>query len=460
VDPLDRAAALWLDAELAARFPGLPVRYVVHTTRRLERAEGGAPFNDTAELVAHRTFNQRVAAARGRFPREWTALDRDRNNVLDAGELAADPRGADARLRDRNGDGRVTAGELYALVQTAESAYDVRRTITLGDRTAVLLHPGSAYGSESTAVYFPAERLVFVERAPGIGDPLLPETGSPRDVVFWARTIAGLDVDLVVTGRGDTLARGDVAGLGEYVDALITATVDAKDSGQGAAAVAAHPGLDAHRGRPYDVQRDGHVAEAFRRVSVFRMAAHGAGVVNGLGDGTEYCATFTACARPRLVTGGSVGVSVSRGRAIAVAELALGGQVIAARTSPLFDDAIAHRETILSVLGGYSSPPARRLAFNVLGGVSYVVSDAAGLQRRKQAITGSAGQRAFGVRHSALGLTGGVDLQIAVGHRMAVVMPLRLVSAPVDRGPFSALWPGPLIVQGGIGLRYRLMRRP
>jgi len=64
---------------------------------------------------------------------------------------------------------------------------------------------------------------------------------------------------------------------------------------------------------------------------------------------------------------------VNHGRARArCAEVRFEGQSIAARTSLEYDDAFAHRETTAHVLFGYGSPPARKLAYNVLGGISYV----------------------------------------------------------------------------------------
>ena len=68
-DPISADAAAWLKAELARRFPNVPVRYVIYSHHHQDHASGAAVFDDTAELVAHENFAATVKAA---APEAWS----------------------------------------------------------------------------------------------------------------------------------------------------------------------------------------------------------------------------------------------------------------------------------------------------------------------------------------------------------------------------------------------------
>jgi hypothetical protein len=87
-DPLTRAAALWLRDELASRFPGTPVRYVLHSHLTYERAQGASVFDGTAERVAHGAFDGQWEKARRHLPETLVPLDRNGNGRLSREELA------------------------------------------------------------------------------------------------------------------------------------------------------------------------------------------------------------------------------------------------------------------------------------------------------------------------------------------------------------------------------------
>src|SRR5687767_8206842 len=52
-DPLTPEFAAWLKGELATRFPGRPVRYVINSHYHYDHARGGGMFADSARYVAH-----------------------------------------------------------------------------------------------------------------------------------------------------------------------------------------------------------------------------------------------------------------------------------------------------------------------------------------------------------------------------------------------------------------------
>src|SRR5690242_428414 len=58
VDPLNRETAIWLKAELATRFPGQLVRYVVPTHPQAERAAAASVSTPTAQAIGNVRFNE------------------------------------------------------------------------------------------------------------------------------------------------------------------------------------------------------------------------------------------------------------------------------------------------------------------------------------------------------------------------------------------------------------------
>ena len=453
VDPLTREAAIWLRGVFADRFPGRPVRHVILTSHRVERAEGAAQFG-SAQLVGHKTFNDQLAGARRRLPATLSDLDDNGNGVLDREELQDDPRAAFVRARDRNSDGRVAPDELFAGVNSVATTFWDRHAIMLGGRTIELVYTGAPYGDASIAVHFPAERIVFVDRQPDLSGNFLAESSRPRDVAKWARAIAALPVDAVITSRGSATPHREIVDAARYLEDLFAEVATAYESGRSAAYVQTSPALAAHSGAAYDAHRAQHIAAIFRRLRIVRVGVHGVGALNMLGPAATYCASFTACQRPRSAPGAATGASISMQRVIGVAEITFADQSLAWRTSPAFDDVFAHRETIGSFLAGYASPPGRRLAVNLLGGMSYIVSSAQGLARIKPGFTGIGDRRLIERRHSAFGVTGAADVVVALGRGVDIVAPIRLTHAALD----DVYWPGPLFMQAGIGFRYRVYR--
>jgi hypothetical protein len=454
-DPLDRATARALAAELTRRFPEQPVRYVVHTGPRVDRAEGSGAFTRSAEVVAHASFSDQVSSARRGDSGPFLDLDRNGNGVFEVAELGSDDRSAFVRSHDSDGDRRITAGELYRYVIDAESRYEVSRTLMLGGSEVRLAPLPSGESGSSTAVLFPRERQVFVDTYPGLSGPLASAGMPPRSVLEWFQDVAALDFDTLLAGDGAMATRDEVAIRARYLGDLYALADAAYAAGRPPAAAPATV-LDAYRGASFYGQRQAHLEEVSRALGARRLSLQIAPTINALTTSTLYCASYAECGRDFLVAGATAAAALTVRRAVVTAEVSLERQAIASRTSALYDDAWAHRETTLSVLAGYGGPWARSWTRNFLAGMSYTRLDSDGVSRVKQAFFPTGGLRPRHAESWRLGITGGADLMMPFAARYAFVVPVRVTYAVT--GQTNDLQPGRLSVRAGFGVRADLHR--
>ena len=413
VDPLSRATGLWLRQELAARFPFRPVRYVIHTHHRFDRAGGAGLFDATAQIVGHIAFNRELEKAR-----------------------EADP-------------------DSYRDVLTTESSYGSRRTIALGGTIVELVHPDVPHARDLTVVFFPAERVVFAVEPPPVTAPLF-DSFTPMAARSWLRRVAPLPFDVLVSGRGETTPAADVEALALYVETLVASVHEGYETGSSLADIQGSPILDAHSGRSYYSDRQAQIAAAYSGLALTTVRVFGAAGANHLGAPPAYCASYATCEPARgLARSGAVGVMLMYGQFGVVAEVRGGDQFQASRTSEPRDDAFAHRDTVASVLFRFSPAPRRRLSFGFVGGPAEIVSDRRGVNFRRDAYPPSGGIHAIAVRESSRGITAGADVVASMGRRLSVVVPVRVTRA--WRRPTSPI--GATDVHVGVGVALTLVRR-
>ena len=239
VDPISPDFAVWLKGQLAERFPGVPVRYVIYSHSHWDHIEGGKAFADTAVFVAQDGVRKNMD---GRFPHmPGDMIDRNDNGTIEAEEIDIPSNthpgicGMPAfwfKHQDRNGDGHMTPAELYADVQPVDITYGSRMTLTLGGETVELIHPGKNHADDGTVLYFPAERVVFSTDFPAdalVGSSMrsLPSACGAFDehpMADWIasyRTIEDLDFDILAQGHGSALfTKADVTEGRQYFEYL------------------------------------------------------------------------------------------------------------------------------------------------------------------------------------------------------------------------------------------------
>jgi glyoxylase-like metal-dependent hydrolase (beta-lactamase superfamily II) len=233
VDPISPDFATWLKAELATRFPGKPVRYIVYSHSHWDHVGGAGVFADSHPLIVGQ---ERVLKNMdGRFPHmPGNMIDLNHDGMFESEEIAIPTlehpgicgmgRGYFESI-DRDHSGHITPAQWWAIqgVVPPDIVYSERMTLVLGGRTIRLIFPGLNHADDGTVVYFPVERVVFSVDFPA--DALV--TTSMRSLpsgcgmfdqhplAEWIRsykTIEGLDFDILAQGHGMvTFTKADVS---------------------------------------------------------------------------------------------------------------------------------------------------------------------------------------------------------------------------------------------------------
>jgi glyoxylase-like metal-dependent hydrolase (beta-lactamase superfamily II) len=478
VDPLNEAAATWLKAELSRRYPDRSVRWIVHTHHHYDRAAGASIF-EGATTIGQRRFNALLEAARRRLPPDVAALDLNDNNRLERAEFAGDSREPQIRARDQGNDGFVYPDEFYREVDGVGTTYNATFAIPLGGRNVRLIH-APAHSPDMTAVHFPAERLVFVV------DAIHPATFSAssvrvREALEWTRTVEALDFDTLLTDTNETLTKQDLQSLRAYLEDLLDGVADGYAAGRPVSEVQATLTLDSHQGSPAYARRAVHIAETYGQLRSRVFEVYGGPTYVSTRPTHTYCSeAYTACGWTSRMSAGTGGVVASFDWLTVAAEITVAEQTLASRTSALYDDAFAHRESGWSILGGYRSRRHGRMSYVALGGVSMMTVDVQGLYRIKETLASFGGRGPINAHGSRKAVVAGGDAVWLIANRLALTVPVRISfamgnqplagAAPfaVSRffGPFGptaatppVFWPGRMSVQAGVGLRVPLFRR-
>lgn len=232
-DPINADFGVWLKAELAKRFPGAPVRYVIYSHHHQDHASGAAVFNDTAEVVGH-------------------------ENVAAAVKAAA--------VQDKR----------YADVMVPESTYRDRRTITLGGRRVELVHPGRmGHAPDFTVLHFPTERAVFVVDYVAVrtvpGSNTLQNGAPIAEYVNAIEAVEALDFDIAVTGHGPMGKKSDLADHRQYFERLAKRVTAGIKAGRSLEELQKAQIMGEYKGWiEYDEDNDINIANAYKTLSAQR----------------------------------------------------------------------------------------------------------------------------------------------------------------------------------------------
>lgn len=446
VDPLNRHFSRWLRAELERRFPGRKITFLVHTSHAYSRAGGGVEYKDSSTIVAREGFVNSLVSVGARLPLELQPLDRNGNNRLEAGELAA----PDAQVileHDVNHDGVVTVGELQDDVATPGKSFRMRETLRVGATSVDLIPVTAASDKDAALALFPSEKLLFVGSGPDLGvTPFTFGTLPPLEVQAWLRAMRTLEFDAVLTGRGRRLTRAEFERTATYVDDLITGVTRAYGKGQTLAQVQA--GLTTlHEGEPDAAARPAQVAAVYARLHRIRIDFGGAFLAGSRSGNASLCDGFTSCSAATRSTSVMGRLLIAFDRVGVSVEAGVHGNQLASRESEPLDEAFAYRVSRQSFLLNYHPSKGSRLG--VVLGPSILTGDTAGIARVKNTLLPAGGRHDFKAHERHLGFTAGADLAFPVTSGVTIVVPVR---ASWDTGKPNSRRLGSASVEAGAGL--------
>jgi glyoxylase-like metal-dependent hydrolase (beta-lactamase superfamily II) len=290
VDTLSVDFANWLKPELAKKFPGKPVKYVVLSHSHWDHTEGGKVFADTAKFIAQEGFLRNMD---GRYPHlPGDIVDRNEDGFLDVVEFQQPFLdrlwycGAFANTvgsKDKDGDGRATPEEFFADTPRPDIVYSERMTLRFGGKTIDLVFPGKNHANDGTVVLFRDERVLFSVDFPAdalVQDTMrsLPSACGPFDghpLEEWIRsyrTLEALDFDVSVGGHGTVpFTKADIAEGRVYLERLRDEVLAAMARGESLEQMKRSIRLEQYRDwRHYDRLREYTIEAAYRNLKTYR----------------------------------------------------------------------------------------------------------------------------------------------------------------------------------------------
>lgn len=183
-DPINAAAATWLEAEIKSRF-NQEIKYVVLSHDHADHSSGGEVWADTATVIAHANAKPVII-----------------------------------------GEKRPTA--------VPDITFTDSMDIELGGQTVELRYVGRNHSDNMIVMNFPAQRVLFaVDIIPvkGVAFRDFPDAYLP-DWNQSIRQVEAMDFDILVPGHGANGDKADIAAFGDYMDDLWAAVVDAVRAGK------------------------------------------------------------------------------------------------------------------------------------------------------------------------------------------------------------------------------------
>lgn len=221
-DPLNPEFASWLKGELATRFPGRPVKFVLESHYHWDHARGGAMFADTARFVGHENMPKNLALPikQARPPGDTDDLDGD--NRLTREEAQTGTRAQFDRMNG-NGDLFLDHDEINADIRRPDITFADRYTVTLGGKKAELIWSKNRHTSDLFDVYFPDEKVLFASDYVWINRLCCNFSFDRRPITTWIASIKALealDFDTVINSHWESGTKADLVAFRQYLEDL------------------------------------------------------------------------------------------------------------------------------------------------------------------------------------------------------------------------------------------------
>jgi glyoxylase-like metal-dependent hydrolase (beta-lactamase superfamily II) len=223
-DPLNPEFASWLKGELASRFPGRPVRYVINSHYHWDHARGGGMFADTARYVAHANMPRNLALPVGQARPPGDTEDTNNDGRLTREESQTATRANFDRF-DGNGDGFLTQDEITIDIRRPDITFTGDRyTVTLGGKRVELIHAKGRHTNDLVDIYFPDERVLFTGDYVWVNRLCCNFAFDRLPMSTWIdsiRALESLDFDIVIGSHFDQGSKADVVLFRQYLEDLM-----------------------------------------------------------------------------------------------------------------------------------------------------------------------------------------------------------------------------------------------
>jgi glyoxylase-like metal-dependent hydrolase (beta-lactamase superfamily II) len=290
VDTISTTFSAWLKEELAKKFPGKTVKYVILSHSHWDHSEGGRVFTDTAKFIAQEGFLRNMDGRYPALPGDMT--DRNDNGLIDVAEFVDPARehpgfcgmnAASVTSKDKDGDGRASPKEFFADTPPPDILYNDHMTLHFGGKTIQMVYPGKNHANDGTAVLFTDERVLFTVDFPA--DALVRDSmrsmpsacghfdGHPLDEWIRSyRTLEALDFDISVGGHGSVpFTKKDITEGREFMEYLKREVESAMRKGLSLAQMKQTIMLEPYKDwRYYKELREANIEAAYHNLKTYR----------------------------------------------------------------------------------------------------------------------------------------------------------------------------------------------
>jgi cyclase len=271
--------AQWLKGQLAQRFPGMPVRYIVMSHYHFDHALGTQVFPQAKVVSSDETVRKLRSLNLRYAPPPGNSTDLNGDNKFSRSE-ARNFLVPEFDQFDTNKDGFVEPEELVAGIHTPDITFTGRMTLSLGGRRVELIErPGRSGGVGGMVdTYFPAEKVLF------INDYMPPHRVYPGWANFdhaplneWIAAIDqldSLDFLMYVSAHWDDGTRQDLISLGQFYRDLQAAVSQGMAQGRSEQELERTVRLDAYKDwADYAANLPANVASAYNLETLYRDCA-------------------------------------------------------------------------------------------------------------------------------------------------------------------------------------------
>jgi len=272
-DPLSPEFAAWLKGELAQRFPGKPVKYVLYSHYHWDHARGGGMFADTAKFIAHENMRKNLTLSLREAPPPGDTADLDGDNRLSRSEAKTGTLANFDRF-DGDGDGFLTPGEINADIRPPDIVFSSDTyTVTLGGKHVEMIWAKNRHSNDLTDMYFPEERTLFAGDYIWINRMCCNFEFDRRPIAQWIASIKSLetlDFDVLVNSHYESGTKADLIAYREWLEDLKAAVSAGIKQGKTVEELQKTIRLDKYKSWVgYDQQLPGIIASAYANLTKY-----------------------------------------------------------------------------------------------------------------------------------------------------------------------------------------------